>query len=1125
MSQLEHVILRASAGTGKTFALSNRFIALLFLGVKPESILATTFTRKAAGEVLDRVMLRLARGASDEAQAAQLQHELGFKYLAVDRGRCLAVLTQVCKALHRLSISTIDSFMAGVARSFHHELGLPNHPTMVGEDDPKVQRLRMDAIEALLAEDDPDVLVDLLRRLHHDAAQRSVSRALDVIVSELYEVYRQAPEAALWERLPVPLGAMDETTLAEKLEQLRALGDALPKSKNGQPNKTWAKEWSKLTQQATMRHWQGVLESKLVQTVTQVEPRYAGVAVPSNWLAILGPMYDHAKASQLQYVSRQTQATFELLQRFDAHYTRLRLQQKVLLFGDLPQVLARELPKVESLQTELYYRLDARVEHLLLDEFQDTSLDQWQVLEPLAQEVCSVADGSRTFFCVGDLKQAIYAWRGGCAELFDKVAAELHLLDQQASLTKSYRSSQVVLDVVNQVFTGIGDNQALKSLAPQALVWQGRYERHEAAKKLPGYVELVTSTAPPGKRDGDATIDAPADDQAERAGDDADDAADAQADNERDDGRDDDQHQTPSAAKLDAHVQYVAVRVHELYEQLQGQSIGILLRGNKMIRPLLFALWEKGVPASGEGGNTLTDDPAVNAVLAAFTLADHPGDAVAAFHVQHSPLGAVVGLTALETRTVERVSSELRHIILTQGYAETITAWSRQMATNCGQRSMQRLEQLAALADAFEPDVALRPGRFVEYVQQTPVEEPSPAAVRVMTIHKSKGLEFDQVVLPELEVELARMVGQSVYVLRTQPTEPIAAVFRGTNKQVRALSPLLQQAYAQEEARKLQDNLCALYVAMTRARHGLLMIAKPRNLNKGGKLTSKGWSNAIFASVLRQALSATVEETAQGEEVLFAHGDPRWFEKVEAEQNVKRVDRTSSDNAQLESKKHMVTQAETWSRSSGRLRNVTAPSMLENQGRIRAGDLLRTSSEDGRRFGTLIHACLEQLEWLNEGEALPGDDVFMQTASKVIPDADQAWLRDSLARLRQMLKQPAVRQVFKRPTGNVQLWRERAFLVPDGDRLLSGKFDRVVIHESIGTDNQITRSALLLDFKTDVLQGGTRTLEHAIERYQPQMQAYRRALQSMLRLGENQVRVQLVFLSVGRVVEVLCMNV
>ena len=72
-----------------------------------------------------------------------------------------------------------------------------------------------------------------------------------------------------------------------------------------------------------------------------------------------------------------------------------------------------------QLAMALLYRLDARVEHLLLDEFQDTSRLQWRALLPLVEEILSWGDGSRTLFAVGDPKQAIYGWRGGCVELFD----------------------------------------------------------------------------------------------------------------------------------------------------------------------------------------------------------------------------------------------------------------------------------------------------------------------------------------------------------------------------------------------------------------------------------------------------------------------------------------------------------------------------------------------------------------------------------------------------------------------------------------------------------------------------------------------------------------------------------
>ena len=857
MTPLDHGILRASAGTGKTFALSNRFLSLLFLGASPETILATTFTRKAAGEVLDRVLLRLARAAASDLGATELREALNLKQITVDRGRCLALLTQVCRSLHRLSIATLDSFMARMARSFRHELGLPSNPRMVGQDDPKVLRLRMQAIEAVLAEDEPTVLVDLLRRLHHDTAQRSVSQALDTMVAELYEVYRAAPNPAQWNQLPVPAGIREEAVVTFMIDRLAQLGDCLPCTQSGEPNKVWAKAWSEAVHAAQVRDWPKFSSLGLVQAAVKDPPRFSNIPIPDDWLAVVEPLAAHARAHQLQYLMRQTQATFELLRRFDRHYTQLRLQQQVMLFADLPQVLARELPRVEHLQTELYYRLDARVQHLLLDEFQDTSLDQWRVLQPLAHEVCSVGDGSRSFFCVGDLKQAIYAWRGGCAELFDKVATDLHLWDpqHQASLTRSYRSSPVILETIDQIFTGLGDNPALEKVCTLARSWQRRYEVHQAAKQLPGYVELVTSKL------------------------DAKDTSELDSTDRSDGGFGQTNVQEEDVEPLtDTHRRYVAQRVQELYEKLGGRSVGILVRSNKVIRPLLFALGELGVPASGEGGNTLTDDPAVNAILAAFTLADHPGDQVAAFHLAHCPLGEILGLHTHQGPQVERVSAVLRRTLLTQGYARTLTDWARQLAPASNPRSVQRMSQLVELADDFEPDVSLRPSRFVEFVRQSPVQEPAPAAVRVMTIHKSKGLEFDQVVLPELHHDLARMPAQGVYVLRAGPTEPVTAVFRGTNQQTRELSPQLQEAYEQEYARRMHDHFCALYVAMTRARHGLLMIVPPLELTPSGKPSNKGWSNMSYAAILRQALSnKKQDESLSGGDVLYAYGNPQWM--------------------------------------------------------------------------------------------------------------------------------------------------------------------------------------------------------------------------------------------------------
>jgi ATP-dependent exoDNAse (exonuclease V) beta subunit len=116
-------LVQASAGSGKTFALTNRYLRLVAAGVSGDSILATTFTRKAAGEILDRIMQRLTAAASAPASCRRLANELEIEW---DVPQVRQALRHLCENLHRLQISTLDSFFGRLARVFSFELGLPS---------------------------------------------------------------------------------------------------------------------------------------------------------------------------------------------------------------------------------------------------------------------------------------------------------------------------------------------------------------------------------------------------------------------------------------------------------------------------------------------------------------------------------------------------------------------------------------------------------------------------------------------------------------------------------------------------------------------------------------------------------------------------------------------------------------------------------------------------------------------------------------------------------------------------------------------------------------------------------------------------------------------------------------
>ena len=1084
----DHLVIRAAAGTGKTHALSSRYLKLLYEGASPDTILATTFTRKAAGEILDRVLDRLAGAAVNPEAATQLAAQLNMPLLNFDDAR--GMLRRFVRQLHRVSISTIDSFFHRVVQCYRYELGVRRDARIVEHDDPVATQLRRAAIDAILAEHDPSVLVELLQRLDHDSAQRRVMAAIDDIVSQLYEVYR-ATEPEAWSVLRAP-AAGAKIDLAAAVAELERAGAALPAG-----SKRWAKAWSGDLDRAREQDWGGLLAGGLAGKIAAGDPTYYRKPIPDPIVEAYRPLLDHALHRLIEQAAHRTGAMFELLREFERHDLPRRRAGRVLLFSDLTQMLAHDLPVLGSqLTAQASFRLDANVEHLMLDEFQDTSIEQWQVLRPFA----TAEHPDRpppTFFCVGDMKQAIYGWRGGCAEIFAKVEQDLNRPGSpvaSSTLNTSYRSSPVVLEAVNRLFGSIAQSPPLAEHQEAASTWQGGFQTHIAHyEDRPGYVELVSSPAPKEPTCGDNES--------------------ARHQTDDDDGL------TPHrpAADDSAHLPFVAEKIAALGRAACGHSIGVLVGTNDMVNQLIHRLRQVGQAASGEGGTPITDDPAVNTILSALTLADHPQHTAAAFHVLHSPLAEVIGLKSHRAQGADgafAVARTIRRRMVIDGYAATIARWARQVAPACDQRSAIRLTQLIELADRYEPvadQSPLRCGDFVRFVRATAVEEPAAAAVRVMTVHKAKGLEFDVVVLCQLERPMGQVSDLPVWTYRPQPTEPPAAVFPVVKKELRVLLaahyPQLEAARQQEMTRRLHDDLSALYVAMTRARYGLHMIVRPPRATRSGRPSSQGRTNLCYASLLRQAF-CQIQETFDGHETLYQDGDPHWYRAARPQGAPRPAEGVSRGEGP-------IVLAET----SGRPRRSWArvnPSALENQGRVDAGRLLRIEPQLGRLRGTIIHAWLAMIEWLDPREgpgALPGDEHLRNVARSVTPLQGDAWVAERLVEFKAMVARARPCEVFTRPAGDVDLWREQPFAVHLEGSLVQGVFDRVVVHKAVGA----AAGAELIDFKTDVVASTDR--EQILETYRPQLAAYSAALSQILHVDPAAVRPSLMLLATGERVE------
>jgi ATP-dependent exoDNAse (exonuclease V) beta subunit len=1032
-----NVVIRASAGTGKTYRLSSRFLSLLAAGESLDNILATTFTRKAAGEILARVLVRIAEAASQPAKLAQLAADLQDP--ALDRAQCLGMLGALVRRLHRIRVSTLDSFFIQMARAFGLELGLPPGWQIVDEIDDA--GLRDEAIRAVLRDEATTDVVRLMHLLTKGEAVRSVRDQIAWLVRDLYEVYLQTGPAA-WDALPreKPLRA-DE--LQATLEALA--GAPCPSDKRFQDAQRTAVE------AAEREDWQWLLKQGLTKNALQGDGTYYRKPIPPEMLDACQRLADHARAMLLGRIANQTQATRRLLERFDAAYQALKFSSRALRFDDVTRILGNDA--VANRLDEVAYRLDAHVGHLLLDEFQDTSPPQWRVLRPFALRT---VDGGphRSFFCVGDVKQAIYGWRGGVAEIFDAIQQELRGLVSEP-LDTSYRSSPVVIELVNRVFQGLADNAALRNYAEAAKRWAARFHLHTTVREtFPGHCRMAT---------------------APRAA----------------EGQDQDAATWESAAR----------RIQQLHEQAPGFSIGVLVRRNSAVAWLIRRLRQLGIEASEEGGNPLTDSPA-------------------RFHVAHSPLGPVVDLIEHddEARAVA-LSRRLRAQLMEAGYGPTLYAWACRLAPHCDPRELGRLMQLAEMGYGYQSRATTRVDDFLKVVEKTRIEAPRQADVRVMTVHQAKGLEFDIVVLPELDF---RITGQrpQVVVGRPGPTQTIDRVLRYVSKDLWHLLPKgFRDMFEGHERRMVEESLCVLYVSLTRAVHALEIIVAPsseREKNPPG----------TYAGVLRTALTSGGRLDAEA--VVYQSGDPAWHRGIAP----KRPAATAAEPKRQDGPATVRLAAAGQRLSRGLDRR--SPSQLEGGAQVQLAQRLRLDTAAAMDRGSLLHAWFELIEWLDGGE--PDDDA-LRTAASTLARGDLD-LPNLIGQFRRALARPAVREVlthatFARPapSGSAACvhagakvtrpqWlvsRECPFAVRDGDAILSGKIDRLVVLR----DGDRTVGADVLDFKTDAIPAqDPEALESRVAWYRPQLDAYRRAAAALLRIEPKQISTRLVFTEPGVVVPV-----
>lgn len=1085
-------MILASAGSGKTWQLTNRFIALmgqqLLAGkeVTPERIVAVTFTRKAAGEFFDSILMKLAKAAASADFAARLAGDEKIDPEAKDDPLrpVLGVLSSAdhrqllrvfISRMPRLFLGTLDSFFSSILRSFPAEFGLAGDFEILSEHLGSVERERVyrqvfqrslpglkSRAESLAAQQE---FLEAFRRATFGKEESSIRSVLDQFVENQHELLLHAAREELWgnARAIWPKGSRWLGTDVDLKGEFERLFEVF--SAGGISDAQW-EFWEEFRDQA-LEHVAGnplpkrvkFFLDKLLPVWAQVEAEECDIVVNRQTqqlgpeaCEVLTPIVTHIVGAELRVRLERTHGVWEVLSLYEDAWSRQVRRRGRLTFQDMELILAghefaADMPRpmlTQALDDEkklrIDYRLDARYDHWLLDEFQDTNYVQWSVIENLIDEAVQDNSDERTLFQVGDVKQAIYAWRGGDTRLFHDIYSRYNSGTENRiharPLNVSWRSGHDVIDMVNRVFGSESALIALEIGKEARQRWQWR--PHTVARihdDLPGHAVLLH----PQPADGEKV-------------------------------REEDRFA-------------LTVGLLEVIQPVtRGLSCAILVQDNKTGRALvdhIRAHSPSRMPVMCESEVSIATDNALTlALLSLLKVAAHPADTLAWEHLRMTPFRQL-----LEEHSPGRIADEVLRQLFEHGFESVLRDWLHRLDTAhipLDAFSRRRAEDFALAARLFDEGGSRDVDEFLAYAAGYTVREPDTRnAVQVMTIHKSKGLTFDCVILPDVQGGKLTEVRRGIGVKRDRKRH-VEWVFDLPPSEIVKADPVLARYREEREAEAAYEELCKFYVALTRAKHANYVIAEPRSENSVSNNFVKMLELTLAGGRQRPQLRFGNVTAEVAYESKTAATDRRWFEHVVREEPVEEPTTQIAPAITAEGRQRPVRRTPSGSETS----IVTAKQLFSRGGRF------------ARAYGTLVHALFEQIEWLDEAS----ED---QLASKwaAVPCADENARQRAEDEVRRSLQSPDIRAILSRPSPEAICWREKRFEILLNGEWLSGTFDRVMIE---------TGRATILDFKTDKTDTDE-ALAARVDGYRPQLETYREVLARMTGLPHDQIACKLLF--------------
>ncbi|EQL60604.1 RecB-like helicase [Helicobacter pylori] len=440
--------LKASAGSGKTFALSVRFLALLFKGANSSEILTLTFTKKATAEMKERILdyLKILQkeNLEDEKEKEKSQNilkELEEKYRldpSLVQNSAQKIYQRFLNA--EIRISTIDAFFQSILRKFCWFVGLSANFEVNEDTKAHQQQLNESFLSALNNEQLEELSVFIAQCLSYDSyTSDSILKRLRFLKNKLYLFDPNKKESAFDEK-----GFLDKLrSLNRQIQSVETASDTA---------KTAIK----------CDDFRGFLNSSL--TWLKKKSEYRDFKKIKDEIPTLESECEEIENDLKRYYEAREITLFKKFPKFIRLYDKATSKIQALDFDAIKDKVHALLNGYEEMPAEFFYfRLDSKIVHILIDEFQDTSLNDYKILAPFIDEIkagIGQAKWHRSVFFVGDVKQSIYGFRGSFSSLFESVSKDFY----HDNLEFNHRSSPLIINYVNTIFKKAYQNSPIAYL-------------------------------------------------------------------------------------------------------------------------------------------------------------------------------------------------------------------------------------------------------------------------------------------------------------------------------------------------------------------------------------------------------------------------------------------------------------------------------------------------------------------------------------------------------------------------------------------------------------------------------------------------------------------------------------